>query len=326
MKEWIGIQRLQKEIFIICLKHTINLNVDFYRINSNLSIDYDDLGSKITGKTKLLMVIDYFGFPGIPRLDSENSKLGGRILRGALDDNVFILEDCTHSLLSQRIPILGLNHIRFASYRKLLPVPNGGFVECPDKSQLQFADFKCRISLQSIGSITYRCIGSLFKCFRIFGKYLVPKCIFRRLLENSEVLLEAYAKPAGLAPISKYLLDRIDVGEIINARRTNFQILLDELMISENVRPLYTSLPDEVCPLGFPLITNGRDKLVGYLIANGVYPPVHWPLPPIVDRDKFRDSWDVSKHILTIPIDHRYDAADMSRIASLVNQYAKEMK
>ncbi len=64
-----------------------------------------------------------------------------------------------------------------------------------------------------------------------------------------------------------------------------------------------------------------RDGLKKMLIKNRIYPPIHWKLPSEVDKEEFSASWQVSKHILTIPIDQRYKTEDMQFVADTLGKF-----
>jgi hypothetical protein len=50
------------------------------------------------------------------------------------------------------------------------------------------------------------------------------------------------------------------------------------------------------------------------LVANRVYPPVHWDFPKEVDLESFPESARLAKEELTLPIDQRYSLRHMDVI------------
>ena len=66
-----------------------------------------------------------------------------------------------------------------------------------------------------------------------------------------------------------------------------------------------------------------RDSLRNYLISKGFFCPVHWPIQenqlPLLGESSKR----LSKEILGLPIDQRYDLTDLSKFLDEINMYNK---
>ncbi len=63
----------------------------------------------------------------------------------------------------------------------------------------------------------------------------------------------------GLSTITKRLLGTFDFVSIKNVRRENFILLLHLLSEQPHIKPLYSELPEGVCPLFFPLVVRKGD-------------------------------------------------------------------
>lgn len=107
---------------------------DFYKINSDLSVDIDDLAKKIKHThPKAVLVIHYFGFPQKGIFD---------IKALCKQNNVVLIEDCAHSLQSMfnghKLGTIG--DYSFNSVHKLIATPDGGILninvaaELPDNN------------------------------------------------------------------------------------------------------------------------------------------------------------------------------------------------
>ena len=107
----------------------------------------------------------------------------------------------------------------------------------------------------------------------------------------------------------------IDWESVSKKRRENYLILLDDL----REYALYKDLPDDVVPLGFPISVKNRDELRQTLFENNIYPPIHWELSNSVP-EQFAESHQLSKEIMTLICDHRYDEKDMKRIIDIVRK------
>jgi len=98
----------------------LGVQYSFYRISQRLQVDVDDVKAKIqTRRPRLLVLIHYFGFPD-PNADA--------LCRFARDNDVFVLEDEAHAMLSDQVGgICGRSgDAAIYSMHKLLPFARGG--------------------------------------------------------------------------------------------------------------------------------------------------------------------------------------------------------
>ncbi len=287
------------------------LRVHFYGITSDLQVDSADLASKLSSEIRILLYIPYFGFP---------LELPQDVIKSA-NPQTIVVEDSTHAFLSSPDQLPAHADIRFASLTKMLPVPNGAVTSWADHLSLDLTPPGMRLSLGYLGALSSRCLGGVLKALWLRFPWLFPKRMFRLLFFWSAALLDSYPKPASMASISKHIFESIDLREVVTSRRRNFQYLLAWLEDTNHIRIMYRSLPEGICPLGFPILTENRDGLRRHLISHRVYPPIHWEFPEIISREEFHEAWSISNHILTIPIDQRYSEEDMARIVDLINRF-----
>lgn len=123
-----------------------------------------------------------------------------------------------------------------------------------------------------------------------------------------------------ISRLSHELLLRLDASEIATRRRENYLVLhqsLSSMAFLADPKPTYV-------PFGFPirLSSDRRDVLFRELIANGIFPGIHWPDLPS-PKDAFPLEHRLAKEILTLPCDQRYGVDDMATIASLVEDILK---
>jgi hypothetical protein len=147
--------------------------------------------------------------------------------------------------------------------------------------------------------------------------HIVPKPFYLGVYSIAEHFHDKYPRPAKISGFSMRKIDNIDFASIQPIRRENFQFLLNNWP-SETIRPLFSVLPENVCPLGFPILAKNRDEVKQKLIYANIYPPIHWKLPSEVEKNEYSTSWDISNNILTIPIDQRYDIDDMKYITDKI--------
>ncbi len=128
-------------------------------------------------------------------------------------------------------------------------------------------------------------------------------------LANEERLSDAVMKMSNL---TSRILETIDYGRIEATRRANFQAL-DEKLRPINTFPLNRDSKTHMYyPLQLP-----QENLRNKLIANRIYSPFWWR--HVLDEVP-RDSVEarLSKEVVLLPIDQRYDHHQMEHLAGVV--------
>jgi hypothetical protein len=206
-----------------------------------------------------------------------------------------IVSDETHRVLGKGLTIADF---RVASLRKMLPVPDGGFVA------------GLSIDVQPGG----RQAAVRGKAMRSKSAYLAGQ---RRadhlpLYSEAEAFVDREVVPAQMSGASRELLKRFDYRRMQEARKKNHQALSSGLAST-----------------GFTVTTNGApvpshcvvvgsevERLRAVLARKRVFCPVHWPrselmLPP-------NGEWRTD--IISIPVDHRYTEDEMEFVAETVRE------
>ena len=138
------------------------------------------------------------------------------------------------------------------------------------------------------------------------------------LYRKAEDILDRQNKIYAISPISATVQSDLNVDDLANKRRRNFNILRESL--KGPIRPLFSLSENLAVPLYFPILVEDRVALQKHLVQNSIYAPVVWPKDeqqPI----QCEGAENAYCHLLCIPIDQRYDADDMNRIVAVVNAY-----
>ena len=101
----------------------LKLNYKFYKINQDLSVNFEDIKSITkTTKIKILFLIHYFGFP---QKDVEI------IADYCKRNNIILIEECAHSLLStiKNEQTGSFGDFALFSIHKICSAQNGGFLQ-----------------------------------------------------------------------------------------------------------------------------------------------------------------------------------------------------
>jgi dTDP-4-amino-4,6-dideoxygalactose transaminase len=293
------------------------LPVAFYRVRADLSVDVDDLVSqaRTTGAAAVL-VISYFGFPYAQDLTEALVDLRSRCR---------VIEDCVHgSLLEFADSVVGgVGDFVVTSFRKYLPVPDGGVVTGPAASDLP------ELPEKSGAYVRWRALAKVLCQEHLDGG--APDEVasgYRSLFLAAERLLDRETPLFATSRLSGGLLAGLDLAAAAARRRENFRLLAGAFRGPELAsigRPLLPQLPDAVSPLLFPILVDPerRDRIRDALRAEGVFLPVHWPVPARVDPDRQHDSVRLASSILSLHVDQRYGPNEMeAQIAAVRSAWA----
>ena len=129
---------------------------------------------------------------------------------------------------------------------------------------------------------------------------------FRR--EEAKMTVEPHA----MSRLSLDLLRHCDVEADTGVRCRNFAALHERLARWA----FLDSLVPGFAPLGFPIRVQSAARLVERLARQRVFAARHWPELPC-DPEQFEAEHRLSRELVTLPCDYRYDEADMHRLAEL---------
>jgi len=290
--------------------------VEFYRVNADLTIDVEDLESRVRStRPSSVLFVNYFGFPVSDR-EAETLR--------RIKQHCWVIEDCAHgSLIERGDPIVGgIGHFVVTSFRKYLPVPDGGLV-------INWTDLPMPQLPAPTGSfVRHRVLAKSLRHEYLHGGLDQPELedAYLSLFSAAETRLDSDVPMHAMSAISERLMSAMDVPAVMDCRRRNYNFLLqafNELPLLKTVGiPIRTDLPDGVSPLVFPIRVNEtkRDLLRRELASCRVFCPIHWPLPSDISENRYPEAYELSRQILGLPIDQRYGEDDMQ---SLVERLIK---
>ena len=278
-----------------------NIEVKYYEIKYDTEkgviydIDYDM-------ECDIFFFISYFG------IDSTDYDY---IIKRFYEKGCFIIEDITHSLLSE---VKKLNNIDYsiASLRKWFPIPTGGYV-IKHNGKLNDKPY-----INSDKIVTNKIEAMLNKHAYLNGDKISKERFLEKFSEFENTLKEIDSRYK-IDNVSYNKIQSLEIDRIRSKRRKNGQIIYEGLKRLEKITVLI-SKPDfnKGCPLFIPIMisSNKRDKLRQYLINNKVYCPVHWPT-------KCTEKNKIPEKQLSIICDQRYSERDMKYILALIHEWYK---
>lgn len=262
----------------------LGIDCKFYAVDAGLQPDFGDCA---LNEGDAICLISYFGFAHKDEVYQRLSSCG-----------VTIIEDLCQAFYQEPHPLADFS---VKSLRKFFAVPDGAIVCAKDDHEVAWVyQDEPRVDLA-------------WGVAAIYGRTL-----FDQALSDSNSWYECFQKseaamPVGCIPMSDYtkvqVASNIDFEGEAQQRIENFDCLLSGLrdiaLIGDR---------QEVVPIGFPVIVEDRDRVRSQLYDDRIYPPVHWNVSNVTPA-RFTQSHGLSKHIMTLPCDGRYDVSDMERMA-----------
>ena len=208
----------------------------------------------------------------------------------------------------------------FASLRKTLPLPDGGVLWSPAGHELPKAPEVTpehgAASLEKLGAMALKSLYLSGGC--------IDKQVFRELALSGESRMGGGAV-SGMTPWARDLMRGFPAAEWRRRRRENYDVLSGALKGLRGTRVLKPR-EDRSCPFCVALVLDSperRNLLRESLIAARVYPAVLWPMDSGGVRGVRECDVDLSRRMLALHCDMRYDAADLRRVAALVCDAAR---
>jgi dTDP-4-amino-4,6-dideoxygalactose transaminase len=279
----------------------------YYDTGRDFSIDADEIEAFFRKHdVKLLYLIHYFGF-----LHRNLDRLADL----CREHGVLLWEDHAHSFLS-RISYEFADAMIF-SFRKLLPVPDGGGLWLRDTPPVEIGEGALASNVSSLLILAKRSRLAMSKPLRARTG---------QIARASTAAVHEGSKQIVPAPISYMSRRKVEFSDLENAFSVRRQIFgkWQRLLRGSGFEPVFAALPDEVCPQGFPIwLRNGRE-LVRSLQEFDVFLKVHWPIHPRM-KEKCPTAFDVSQSIITLPIYPGLREEDMEKIAALLGRYGEPL-
>lgn len=257
----------------------------------------------------VLLVVNYFGISKRKKYRNDQRKI------------ITIIEDHTHDPWSHWSYKSNADWC-IASLRKALPLPDGGVLWSPLHNQLPSAmsvtNKRKNASLKKIAGMTLKTL--------YMNGHDIEKNIFRQLLISGEQEI-ASGNVSGMTDLARKMLSSFPVDLWREKRRINYRCLYNNLSDLSWLSVLGDKNREDSCPFSLVLVFDmeARCNFVREkLIQTGIYPAVLWPLEKTV-IDGIPDKYvNLSRRILSIHCDMRYDESDMIYVGKQIRKYGNE--
>lgn len=178
----------------------------------------------------------------------------------------------------------------FTSARKYFGVPDGAYLYAPVALDIDAP----RFTGYSITHLVLRSLGQQEEAYRAYVAY--EKSL------GSEI--------ARISDLSEILLRGVDYVSVKSIRRQNFEYLHGALGSKNTLLFDYSATTVPFCYPFLPTMEVDRQKMY----AKGLFVPELWPDVYTRKIAGFEFERQISKHLLPLPVDHRYTPADLRRL------------
>jgi hypothetical protein len=251
-----------------------DIEVEYYPVCADLTCHYPEY----VYEDEMLVFIHYFGHENHCRLpDSEGT----------------LLEDVSHSYMSRINPS---GDYIFGSYRKIVKVADGGFID------------------------TY--FNPIYEASRKLDTWLRHEAGDWRDVREAENMVDRDWQIADISGQSLAILLTANHDLIRCRRQANERFLAQNVTVG---KPLLAYGPDE-CPLLHNRLLETqeeRDSLRRFLARKSIFTSIHWPTHRNVKCSgcDISDTLWLESHIISIPVSHDYGLNDMEYVAESIRQW-----
>lgn len=288
-------------------------DLHFYHVDKNLEAEKENLFVQIENLNPgLLFIHPYYG--------SDTWKPLRPMLKTWQSDGICIMEDVTQSYYLADTE-WNADYI-IGSLRKWYPVPDGGFAV----SNEPFPEEFCAGNRSFIKTK----LDLLTKKWNYFHVSCSPeekqeqKKAFMAKNREMEEWLDHYEEISPLSKESMQILSGLKEDQYKNRRNENCRYLLQQTIGKTKFSPVFAkenTIESVNAPLYFPVYAENRDDLQKFLVSQGIYAPVLWPVGKENEKLLTQTEQKIYQQILALPIDQRYGLSEMQYIAQALIEY-----
>lgn len=276
----------------------------YYDVDETLTPLFD---RSLIDKISFLLICGYYGF----------STYDEDFVKACHEKGVTIMQDTTHTAFSP-LPACPWADYVAVSLRKWMGVTSGGLA-FKRKGAFQVSPIALDETHLAIRTeaLTKR------EAYERTGDETLNKESSEAFWKAEWMLREIFDMQEGDAD-SLYRIRHYPIENSVEKRRENFTYLLEHLPENPAVRPVFTELPKDVCPMFFPFLCEDRQNLMDHLAAWQIPPKVYWPVPPFIHIEDYPHAEYVYGHIMSISCDQRFGLEDMERVVRVFEMYKSQ--
>jgi hypothetical protein len=274
----------------------------YYRLNEDLTIDEVYLDKLFRGcRPDAILTMNFYGSADTRRAIAKVK---------AFNEKITVIEDFSHCTFCLDKIFNEQVDYYVTSIRKSIGVCDGALVLSKHPTNRHY------IGSEAPDFCVLRKGAQKMKGRYAYSKSFDVKDVFLSELRQGEEMIDKLDDVHPISEISDKMIASINGEEIAFARRENMKHLWTLLNGKIKIIPGLERSFDGA-PFSLPILVENRDVVQKQLAKKGVYAPVLWPIDEKA-RKICEVSAYVSDHILSIPIDQRYNYDDIEDIASIV--------
>lgn len=280
--------------------------IRFYKINRDMTIDIDDLKSKMDSQVTVVYLMHYFG-------SVQNNEVLKYLENTKKKRGYTIIEDTTHSIFTKKRTV---GDYCVCSLRKWFPITDGGvlYTEKNVTDTFDMTEYQKNYFVDSLEAMILK---------KYYIQYGVDcNSIYREIFAKSEQRLDMQTEIYQISDISKSILECISITQLQEKRKKNYWQLKGKL---KNIPVKDVLSTDNFVPLVYPVYVENRNQFRQYLMENKIYCAVHWPLAG-TGMENDSDAVKIYENIISLPIDQRYESMHIEYLAQVIEAYFKEEK
>jgi len=314
----------------------------FYRVRRDMSIDFDDLLSKVGPQTGAVMIIHFYGF-------STNMAS----LQSLRQQGIALLEDWSHSFLQNsppELPVLQGDYQVFSFWKLVPSVVGGGLLRrepapepIPAKLRTPFRESAVRIKKMIESALEHsphrrtHALVQKLEAWRVGLRHVPDAGPAEATGPDADAQSHAVARGedypgygfdmrlarSEMPGTARRILESADLAQVAKRRRDNYDRYAQLLRGDTIVRPLFPQRPAECCPWVFPVLLSNRNRIdrewraAGVALHTfGIY--LHSALDSSNDSVMVGDAHFLAQETLCLCIHQDLETQDISRSASTI--------
>lgn len=258
----------------------LGCQVEFYKLNPDLSIDLTDLTSRLRTTTRVVLITHFFAVP----------QPMEPLLEVLQNSQALLIEDCAHAFWGQALgrPLGSFGAFSVASGKKFFPFEDGGILKFnrqpkqPVLTNENPAIHNLKLLVNSLEkSAQYgrlKPLSSIVRCLTEIRKRLKSGPAVRLStadketdsMDDAQNYIDQDLIDRSGSGVSHWLMLHTDLEHLRKRRKENFRYLYSKLNQLENFQPLYQGLPDSTVPYAFPLLLSNPQKQFPLLKNSGI--------------------------------------------------------
>ncbi len=261
------------------------IDIIYYDIK-NFQIQVEDIKPYLEDEIDIFYFVQYFG------IYQKNLE---EIISTVKEKNpkTIIIEDRAHYLTDDYI-IDEIDAVIY-SFRKLLPIPEGGGVYSRQK-------LIYRPKPRIISNILVLLVLLKKKIFGHNPKFSRSNVMKDVQKPSNELLLPS--------TFSEKVINYYDLKEERKLRRELFN-LYSILIKDAGIEPVFSELSEKDIPQGFPIYVENAEKVFNKMYDEGIYLKRHWVLPEKL-KSIAPNSYAISEKVITLPIYENINKEDIN--------------